>query len=313
MLSCLMRRAALTLLAAFFAGSSLTLAQQPPVRDPHTFRTGIDVTGITVTVRDADGHLVGDLPQEAFEVFDDGERQQVTQFTRERVPVSLGVLLDISDSMFGRRIADARSAVDHFLLEQLDHEDEFFILAFNHRPHVLTQWTQTPTVVRDALDSLKPNGGTAIYDAVLEGMPLIAKRNRERGALLIVSDGDDTASTAMLKDVRFALRRSQAFVYAIAIDPPDDRRPINRRVNPTTLREITDESGGRTEVVQSSSDVAAASARIADELNHQYVIGYSPRHGGDGQFHSIRVRVQGASYKVRARTGYVAEAIKEKS
>ncbi len=308
-----MRRAVLALFAALSAAGSLTLAQQPPIRDPHTFRTGIDVTGITVTVRDADGHLVSDLPQDAFEVFDDGERQQVTQFTRERVPVSLGVLLDISDSMFGRRIADARLAVDHFLLEQLDHEDEFFILAFNHRPHVLTQWTQTPTVVRDALDSLKPNGGTAVYDAVLEGMPLIAKRNRERGALLIVSDGEDTASTAMLKDVRFALRRSQAFVYAIAIDPPDDRRPINRRVNPTTLREITDESGGRTEVVQSSSDVAAASARIADELNHQYVIGYTPRHGGDGQFHSIRVRVQGASYKVRARTGYVAEAIKEKS
>jgi Ca-activated chloride channel family protein len=308
-----MRRAVLALFVALSAAGSLTLAQQPPIRDPHTFRTGIDVTGITVTVRDADGHLVSDLPQDAFEVFDDGERQQVTQFTRERVPVSLGVLLDISDSMFGRRIADARLAVDHFLLDQLDHEDEFFILAFNHRPHVLTQWTQTPTVVRDALDSLKPNGGTAVYDAVLEGMPLIAKRNRERGALLIVSDGEDTASTAMLKDVRFALRRSQAFVYAIAIDPPDDRRPINRRVNPTTLREITDESGGRTEVVQSSNDVAAASARIADELNHQYVIGYTPRHGGDGQFHSIRVRVQGASYKVRARTGYVAEAIREKS
>jgi len=308
-----MRRAVLALFVALSAAGSLTLAQPPPIRDPHTFRTGIDVTGITVTVRDADGHLVSDLPQDAFEVFDDGERQQVTQFTRERVPVSLGVLLDISDSMFGRRIADARLAVDHFLLDQLDHEDEFFILAFNHRPHVLTQWTQTPTVVRDALDSLKPNGGTAVYDAVLEGMPLIAKRNRERGALLIVSDGEDTASTAMLKDVRFALRRSQAFVYAIAIDPPDDRRPINRRVNPTTLREITDESGGRTEVVQSSSDVAAASARIADELNHQYVIGYTPKHGGDGQFHSIRVRVQGASYKVRARTGYVAEAIKEKS
>jgi VWFA-related protein len=84
-------------------------------------------------------------------------------------------------------------------------------------------------------------------------------------------------------------------------------------VNPTTLREITDESGGRTEVVQSSSDVAAASARIADELNHQYVMGYTPRHGGDGKFHSIRVRVQGANYKVHARTGYVAEAIKDKS
>jgi Ca-activated chloride channel homolog len=306
-----MRLGVFALVVAFPVAGSLSLAQQPPIRDSHTFRTGIDVTGITVTVRDADGHLVGDLPREAFQVFDDGERQEVTQFTRERVPVSLGVLLDISDSMFGRRIADARSAVDRFLFEQLDHEDEFFILAFNHRPHVLTQWTQTPMVVRDALDSLKPSGGTAVYDAVLEGMPLIAKRNRERGALLIVSDGEDTASTAMLKDVRFALRRSQAFVYAIAIDPPDDRRPINRRVNPTTLREITDESGGRTEVVQNTADIAAASARIADELNHQYVLGYTPRHGSDGQYHSIRVRVQGANYKVRARSGYVAEATKQ--
>src|SRR2546423_12062451 len=208
-----------------------------------TFRTGVDVTGITVSVRDMDGHLVTDLTRDDFDIYEDGEKQPLTQFTHERVPVSLGVLLDISDSMFGRPIADARAAVDRFLFDQLDHEDEFFVLAFNHKPHVLTQWTQTPTVVRDALDSLKPTGGTAVYDAVMEGMPLIAKRNRERGAVLIVSDGADTASTAMLKDVRFALRRSQAFVYAIAIDPPE-RRAINGAINPTTLREITDESGG---------------------------------------------------------------------
>jgi len=307
-----MRWARRVVFVALVAAASTGRAQQPTLNDTHTFRAGIDITGITVTVRDGDGHLVGDLPREAFEVFDNGERQEVTQFTRERVPISLGVLLDISDSMFGRRIADARSAVDRFLFDQLDHEDEFFILAFNHKPHVLTPWTQTPTIVREALEGLKPTGGTAVYDAVLETMPLIAKRNRERGALLIVSDGEDTASTATLKDVRFALRRSQAFVYAIAIDPPDDRRAINRRVNPTTLREITDESGGRTEVVQSTLEIATASARIADELNHQYVIGYTPRHGGDGQFHSIRVRVQGANYRVRARSGYVAEAIKEK-
>ena len=274
-----------------------------------TFRSGIDVTGITVSVRDADGHLVTDLTRADFDIYEDGEKQELSQFTNERVPVSLGVLLDISDSMFGRRIADARGAVDRFLFDQLDHEDEFFILAFNHKPHVLTQWTQMPTVVRDALDSLKPTGGTAVYDAVMEGMPLIAKRNRERGALLIVSDGADTASTAMLKDVRFALRRSQAFVYAIAIDPPD-RRAINHAVNPTTLREITDESGGRTEVVATSADIAAASARIAEELNHQYVMGFTPKHGPDGKYHSLRVRTHNATYKVRARSGYVAEPSK---
>src|SRR5499427_10435752 len=258
-----MRPVVLALLAGLVVSSPLSLAQQPAIRDAHTFRTSIDITGITVTVRDVDGHLVSDLSQDAFSVFDDGEPQQITQFTRERVPVSLGVLIDISDSMFGRRITDARSAVDDFLFDQLDHEDEFFILAFNHRPHVLTQWTQTPLVVREALDSIKPTGGTAVYDAVVESMPLIAKRNKERGAILIVSDGADTASSATLKDVQAALRRSQAFVYAIAIDSPD-RRAINGAVNPTTLREITNESGGRTEIVASAAEISAASSRIAD-------------------------------------------------
>ena len=292
--------------AAVLAAGWTVLAQQPPARDTHTFRTGVAVTGITASVRDAEGHLVTNLTRDDFNIYEDGEKQELTQFTSERVPVSLGVLLDISDSMFGRRINDARAAVDRFLLEQLNHEDEFFILAFNHKPHVLTQWTQTPAVVHDALDSIKPTGGTAVYDAVLEGMPLIARRGRERGALLIVSDGADTASNASLKDVRFALRRSQAFVYAIAIDSPD-RRAINSSVNPTTLREITDESGGRTEVVQNSAEISAAAARIADELNHQYVIGFTPSHAPDGQFHTLRVRTTNPAYKVRARSGYVAQ------
>ena len=279
-------------------------AQQPS--DGRTFRSGVDVTGITVAVRDADGHLVPDLTRDDFEIFDDGERQPLTQFTNERVPVSLGVLLDISVSMFGRRIADARTAVDRFLFEQLDHEDEFFILAFNHKPHVLTQWTQTPIVVHDALDSLKPTGGTAVYDAVVASMPLIAKRNKERGALLLVSDGADTASTATLKDVQAALRRSQAFVYAIAIDSPD-RRAINGTVNPTTLREITNETGGRTEIVQSTTQIADAAATIADELNHQFVMGSRPAHAPDGKFHTLRVRAKNAAFKVQSRRGYVAD------
>ncbi len=276
------------------------------VRDPNAFKSGIDVTGVTVTVRDADGKLVTGLTRDDFEVFEDGDPQVITQFTRERVPVSVGVLLDMSDSMFGRPMEDAREAVNGFLFEQLDAQDEFFILAFNHKPHVMTTWTHTADVVRQALDSLKPTGGTAVYDATLEALPLIARRNRERGALLIVSDGADTASTAGLKEVRFGMRRSQAFVYAIAIDAPNPRA-INRSVNPATLREITDESGGRTEVVQSSADIAAASARIADELNHQYVLGYTPPHGADGKFHSIRVRARGSEYRIRARKGYVAE------
>jgi VWFA-related protein len=280
-------------------------AQTPLVRAERPFRSGIELISLTATVSDGEGRLITDLDRSAFEVYEDGARQEVTQFTRNRVPVGLGVLLDISDSMFGRRIQDARAAVDRFLFELLDAADEFFVLAFNHRPKTLTGWTHVPEEVRRALGSLQPFGGTAAYDAVLESLPLLERRTRQRAALLIISDGADTASTTSIREVKSALLRSDAFVYAIAIDSPG-RQAINARVNPEALRELTSQSGGRTEVVHNSADIAEASARIAEELNHQYVLGYTPAHGADGKYHSIRVRVPGFEYRVRARNGYVA-------
>ena len=94
-------------------------------------------------------------------------------------------------------------------------------------------------------------------------------------------------------------------MYAIAIDSPDPQ-PINTRINAEALREITDGSGGRTEVVRSSAGLDTAAARLAEELNSQYVLGYTSPRGADGQYHSIRVRVSGSEYRVRARNGYVA-------
>jgi VWFA-related protein len=230
--------------------------------------------------------------------------QTITQFTSERVPVSLGVLLDTSDSMFGRRIQDARAAVERFLFDLLDADDEYFVMTFNHRPHLLTSWTTTPDLVRHALSGVKPIGGTAAYDAVVASLPMFAKRSRERGALVIISDGADTASDASLRDLHSALSRYDVFVYAVAIDSPASQ-PINTRVNPTSLREITDDSGGRTEIVRTSEDLADATARIADELNHQYLLAYSSSRSSDGLYHSLRVRVPGTDYKVRARNGFV--------
>ncbi len=172
--------------------------------------------------------------------------------------------------MFGRRIKDARAAVERFLFDLLDADDEYFVMTFNHRPHLLTSWTSTPDLVRQALNGVKPIGGTAAYDAVIASLPMFAKRSRERAALVIISDGADTASDASLRDLHSALARSDVFVYAIAIDSPEPQ-PINTRVNPTSLREITDDSGGRTEIVRSSDELADATARIAEELNHQYL------------------------------------------
>jgi VWFA-related protein len=213
--------------------------------------------------------------------------------------------------MYGQRIHDARMAVDRFLFELLDPEDEFFILAFNHQPHPLTGWTHSADTVRRALDAVRPSGGTAAYDAIVAVLPYMERRSRERAALLLVSDGADTASNASLREVRSALLRSDAFVYAIAIDSPE-RQPINTRVNPDALREITDDSGGRTEIVHNTAELIAATARIAEELNNQYLLGYTSSRGADGQYHSIRVRVRGSEYKVRARNGYMA-GVKTKS
>jgi len=215
------------------------------------------------------------------------------------------VLLDISDSMFGKRIQDARAAVDRFLFELLDPADEFFLLAFNHRPRPLTGWTQAHDDVRRALAGVRPTGGTAIYDAIFDALPMLERRTRQRGALLVISDGADTASTSTLRELRAALLRSEAFVYAIAIDSPDPKA-INARVNAQALREITAETGGRTEMVQSSAQLLDACQRIADELNSQYILGYTSTHAADGQYHSIRVRIAGTDHRVRARNGYIA-------
>jgi VWFA-related protein len=285
------------------------LAQSIPVqRAPGgTLRSSVDLTVVTVTVRDADGRLVPDLPADAFTISEDGLPQTITQFTHDRVPVGLGLLLDVSDSMYGQRIKDACAAVQRFLLELLSQDDALFVMTFNHTPNLLTQWL-TPgesATVRTALDTLRPSGGTAIYDAVITAMGVIDHRPRDRAALVVISDGADTASDASLRDVRSALLRTDAFIFAIAIDSPL-RQAINTRVNPQALSEITNQTGGHTEVVHDMTDLASATGRIAEELNSQYVMGYSSPHPGDGKYHSIRVRVNRDGYKVRSRNGYIS-------
>ena len=300
-----------TLSALVLLAATAVAAQVPAIqveRRPR-LRSSIELTVVTATVLDAEGHLVPDLPRDAFEVYEDGERQTIAQFTNERVPVGLGLLLDVSDSMYGRRIKEARAAVERFLLELLQPSDAFFLMAFNHEPQLLTTWTADPGTVRQALNALIPSGGTAIYDAVRRALPLVDQRTRERAAIVIISDGADTASDTTLRDLRAALLQTDVFIYAIAIDSPD-RQTLNGSVNSAALAEITNQTGGHTQVVHDSAELAVATARIAEELNTQYMLGYSSPHPGDGRYHSIRVKA-GSGYRVRARNGYTS--VKPKS
>lgn len=286
------------------ASASLALSPQAPPLP--LFKSAIELTTVTATVLNHDGQLVTGLPREVFDVFEDGERQTITHFTNARVPVSLAILLDVSDSMFGQRITDARQAIERFVADLLERGDEYSIVAFNHQQQVLTRWTSNPAIAAAVLSPLRPFGSTAIYDALVATVPLAETRTRQRAAFLVISDGADTASDTRLRDVRSSLLRSDAFVYAVAIDAPD-RRPINAPVNPAALSEITNQSGGRTRVVRSSGDLTSALEEIAEELNSQYLIGYSSPRGDDGKYHTIRVRVRGSDDRVRARNGYIAE------
>ena len=292
--------------AGFFAAAAaLAVLSGPAVlAGRQAFESHIQLVVVTATVTDAAGRLVTGLTKEDFEVFDDGERQVMEQFTADRVPVSLGVLLDVSDSMRGQRMLDARSALDRFLIDLLDAKDEAFIVTFNHAPTVAARWSSPPAQLAELLFT-KPWGGTALYDGVFASLELFESRKYQRAAAVLISDGADNASDHTLADTRARLRYSDAFVYALALDVPGTA-PESNRVNPYALRNLTTESGGYTEVIHATDDLNDATARIANELNHQYTLAYAPGRQADGEYHSIRVRVRQREYRVRARRGYIA-------
>ena len=276
-----------------------------PSTRAQTFRGSVTTVEIPVTVTDANNRLIMGLAKEDFEVFEDGDEQPVTQFSDKRTPVSVGVLLDISDSMRGQPIVDARGALDRFMADLLDAGDEAFVGAFNHLPRILVPWTVPPARLAGKLAGERPTGGTAIYDAIFASAPMFQRRQRTRAAMIVISDGADTASDHSLAQTRETLRRSDAFVYAIAIDLATEPR-VSTRVNPEALREITGPSGGYTEVVRSYADLGPATQRIAEELNSQYTLGYATTRPQDGSWRTIRVRVKHRDYIARARRGYYA-------
>ncbi len=328
--------------AVLVAGAGLALkAQTPPVDGGFRFRTRVDLVNVTATVTDATGRFVSGLRREDFLVYEDGEPQQVTHFSNERVPVSLGIVLDTSGSMAGEKLEAAQAALDRFLDELLAPEDEIFLYRFSNDPVLVQGWTSDRGRLRRALGHLRAAGGTALYDTVAEALPLVETGRHPKKALLVISDGNDTSSHTTLAALKQLIRESEALVYAIGIDgraaptfttPPMRVPPIplplpipgrrgprpwpvpggspgrvgDDRVNGAVLRSLTDDSGGRTEIVRTARDLDPATASIADELSKQYSLGYPARGLRDGRWHSIQVEIRDRSYRVRARRGYVA-------
>jgi VWFA-related protein len=354
-----------------------THAQQDPSREQFRFRTGVELINVTATVTDANGRFVPGLTKDDFRIFQDGEPQVISHFTSERVPVSLGILLDTSASMDGEKMVAAKAALNRFLLQLLHDDDEVFLYTFDSTPELVHEWTTDRTRVSRALDRIQARGGTAMHDALAEAVPLALAGRHRKKALVVISDGNDTSSRTPIDALKARIRETEILVYAIGIDAqtdteafatrpwgrlagalfqgrgrpipfpfprpgstrprgptrpplpvppgsppigggppvstPSPRAPSSRsgsgrdeRVNVAALREITDASGGRTEVVRSARDLNPATAGIADELSRQYYLGYTFKGQKDGKWHAIRVEVRDGQYHVRARRGFVS-------
>jgi Ca-activated chloride channel family protein len=327
--------------------------QERPTGQGFTFRSAAELINVTVTVTDEHGRFVPNLRATDFEVYENGVRQEISQFEAERVPVSLGIALDTSGSMVGDKIVAAQAALNRFLFDLLGPNDEVFLYRFDSRPDLVQGWTTDRQAVSRALGSVRPNGGTAIYDTVAEAVPMAQRGSQRKKAIVIISDGQDTSSRTPPEHVQQLIRETEVLVYAIGIDasgsptrayqrpstpasnrpapvpspfpgqqrytpppprpaPPPSASPnrsssrSGERANVDSLRRLTDDSGGRTEMIVSERDLDPATAGIADELSRQYFIGYTSTLPKDGKWHTIEVRMKGGNYTVRARRGFIA-------
>lgn len=361
------------LLAAGVVLPAQSGAPQEPAQEPQSFkfRTGVELINVNATVTDQSGRFVSGLTKDDFRVFEDEQAQAVTHFNAERVPVSLGIVLDTSGSMDGDKMHAAKAALERFLAQLLDPEDEVFLYRFDNSPELVEGWTRDKRRVSESLRRIQPRGGTALYDAVADAVHLAQQGRNKKKAVVIISDGNDTSSRTDIFAVKQLIRETEVLVYAIGIDATDSpfatnssalpspfsgvalqmqrgrpprtpiplpfpvpggRRPrppvpvptpqpprspipgsgssrqsgTDDRVNVAALRDITDDSGGRTEIVRWTRDLDPATAGIADELSKQYYLGYAASGPKDGRWHAIRVEVRNGGYHVRARRGYVA-------
>src|SRR5438067_4059597 len=303
------------ILAALVAAAVAAVGAQSQGDDAFKFKSGVELVNVTATVSDDSGHFVSGLTKDDFTILEDGSPMEVTNFSNEHVPVSLGILLDTSGSMTPEKMSSARSAINRFIYDLLGKDDELFFMQFASVPDLLQGWTYDRRAISRAAGEVTAAGGTALYDAIAQALPIAADGRNQKKGVLVITDGNDTNSRMSVNELRNRIRESEVMVYALGVDgsdvsttysqprqPTSPRFPIplprgrggrfpggrfplmapqigfpplggvwgraagNEHVNEGALRAITDDTGGRTEIVRGFGDLDSATERIADEL-----------------------------------------------
>lgn len=303
-------------LGAMLAPLASPVLAQTPTRTPRprtVFETGIDLINLTISVTDTSNRFVTDLTQNDFVIFEDGIRQEISLFTRESLPISMSLLIDTSASM-DDKIQQARTAASRFI-KTLREEDLAQIIQFNDRPQVLQDFTGDHSLLEAGINRTRTSGATSLFNVLYVALKELAKqhnpRELRRRAVVLLSDGEDTASIVTDDQVLGLAQKSDVVVYPISLRNKAQRDSPSFSQAAYFLTALSRETGGQVQFPGSISELDSVYDRIAEELRSQYNLGYvSSNTRKDGKWRRIVVRAPNReNLQVRHKVGYQAARV----
>ncbi|HEX3118327.1 MAG TPA: VWA domain-containing protein [Candidatus Acidoferrum sp.] len=271
----------------------------------------VDLALVNVTVTDPYNRLVTGLDPDNFRVYEDNVEQEVVTFSSEDVPISIGVIFDMSGSM-NNKIGKAREAAIQFF-KTANPQDEFFLVSFNERAELTSSFTNSVEDLQSRMMLAAPKGRTALLDAIYLGLSQMRGAKNGKRALLILSDGGDNHSRYNESDIKRLVKEADTQLYAIGIfDPLGYRNRTPEELNgPSLLSEVTEMTGGRVFAVENLNDLPDIASKIGMELRNQYVLGYRPSNKvHDARWRKIKIKLRAPKglppLNVYSKTGYYA-------
>jgi VWFA-related protein len=303
------------IIAAVVAGWAVYAQQKPPATSSGAEDSGavirVDTRLIVchTTVLDKSGHLITDLPESAFTVYEDGVKQSIKVFKREDLPVSIGLVIDNSGSMRDKRAKVAAAALA--LVKASNKEDESFVVNFNDEafldlPHN-KEFTNDLNELEEALSRIDARGGTAMRDAIRMSIDWVKEKgHRDKKVLVVVTDGNDNSSVISLENLVKAAQQAGVLIYSVGLLSEEERREAQKARR--ALLDLAEATGGEVFFPKELSEVDRIAGQVARDIRGQYTIAYTPGDTTmDGKFRSIKIAVNAPGKPtVRTRNGYYA-------
>ena len=307
------RRFRLVLAAAALAGltgAAAARAQDTASQQP-SFRAGVDLVSLNVTVTDRSSRYVTDIDVERFQVYEDGALQDITFFTRTQLPIALSLLMDTSASMTERMETAQQAAIG--FSERLRDEDLASVIDFDSRVEIRQGFTNSVDELAAAIRRTSAGGSTSLYNAIYISLKELGKiaaaatGEIRRQAIVVLSDGEDTSSLVDFDEVLELAKRSDTVIYSIGLRSRDIRTRRGFREADFVLRQLAQETGGRAFFPRRVEDLADIYGQISDELSSQYTLGYTSKNPlRDGQWRRLVVRIDQPEVAARTKQGYYA-------